>query len=925
MSDRRYERIWREAEKELVQVVKDDKEYVDEDVIEDRQRAYRDASLNYIRYSMCANKLNICLDQMVHVDKRATIRTLLEATLSRLLQVKRELVNQDVSDFNYIDGALVDLKLTPYDVEIQVPRFYRRERAAKIQQVNTDIDRILEELATPSPTEDAEEGETPKEVDDKDEGKEKEEPMNKPGPNPKWPSLFKKVELTESEKIFKATILLIQRHERARVARLNTHKLKEKQRIQHEIAWQIFKPIPEDVQERSVILIQRFWRGYALRHKQLHHLTEGRLLMGELTPSWRPHDEEDYAREVEEERYLKTLAADEEHARDMVVLKEKVLRGDQDVKDAIADHLRWYIEDWYRKIGELPEFPEPTLVPEPEELLGFPKDTPSEFIKRLETKVTAVPTSKILVPGLPPGMIGGSAIIVANFWIAPALYELAHTAARLAKGKGGNKNQKKEKLNKQQLKELKEEEKEKKRLQKEAEQKELEEKLKRGAVPTPTDLLEPFDRHLIESSFKWKDYEDLEWNPTQRHRQDLPHISMTHERHLELREVVDELMRLEIEKLQAALDRDRGKKTKGDKKKKKRPRGKKGKKDPTADRTTESLFKELVENGIIKKTQDVSIDTFFCQPSWNSYDLRRDPWWQNPPPNLWDVKQVVKEYCILPLGSATVHRSAPLVRSVLLAGYPDCGKRTLVDAVVAETGSVLFDLSPTNTAGKYPGKKGLNMLVHLVTKMSRILQPSVIFLDGGEKPFYKKVPKTEKDDNPKLLKKQLPKMVKAVTPDDQVLFLATAENPWMGQANSLVKTYNKIIPMLPPDQSISAAYWHSQLMKYHGVERDFLYSPLAWCAQGYPLPTITQVLQEVLTAERVIALRNRPLDPQELLDVLLKIPPISEEQTKKLLEWYESTYPLAKTRAEKTKADAEFRERLAAIEAKKNEQKKKKK
>lgn len=38
------------------------------------------------------------------------------------------------------------MRLTPYDVELQVPRFYRRERESKIRQVNEDIDRILDEL-----------------------------------------------------------------------------------------------------------------------------------------------------------------------------------------------------------------------------------------------------------------------------------------------------------------------------------------------------------------------------------------------------------------------------------------------------------------------------------------------------------------------------------------------------------------------------------------------------------------------------------------------------------------------------------------------------------------------------------------------------------------------------------------------------------
>jgi hypothetical protein len=43
----------------------------------------------------------------------------------------------------------------------------------------------------------------------------------------------------------------------------------------------------------------------------------------------------------------------------------------------------------------------------------------------------------------------------------------------------------------------------------------------------------------------------------------------------------------------------------------------------------------------------------------------------------------------------------------------------------------------------------------------------VIYIDGGEKPFLKKVPKTDKTD-PKRLKKDLPKIVKSITQDDQV-------------------------------------------------------------------------------------------------------------------------------------------------------------
>ncbi len=38
-------------------------------------------------------------------------------------------------------------------------------------------------------------------------------------------------------------------------------------------------------------------------------------------------------------------------------------------------------------------------------------------------------------------------------------------------------------------------------------------------------------------------------------------------------------------------------------------------------------------------------------------------------------------------------------------------------AVCTELNATLFDLTATNIVGKYPGKSGLNMLVHLVSKV----------------------------------------------------------------------------------------------------------------------------------------------------------------------------------------------------------------
>lgn len=85
------------------------------------------------------------------------------------------------------------------------------------------------------------------------------------------------------------------------------------------------------------------------------------------------------------------------------------------------------------------------------------------------------------------------------------------------------------------------------------------------------------------------------------------------------------------------------------------------------------------------------------------------------------------------------------------------------------------------------------MLVHKVSKMSRILQPSIIFFDGAEKPFYKKVPKNEKDLEPKRLGGSILKgLVKPIQPPDRVLVLGITSQPWAAKAKGLSKAFEKV-------------------------------------------------------------------------------------------------------------------------------------
>lgn len=118
--------------------------------------------------------------------------------------------------------------------------------------------------------------------------------------------------------------------------------------------------------------------------------------------------------------------------------------------------------------------------------------------------------------------------------------------------------------------------------------------------------------------------------------------------------------------LQTALDKDRAAKGKKVKKggKKARRTGKKGKKkkekDLTPDRTTESLFEELVVNGILVKYPEFNMKSYLGDRAYSA----RAP--TNPAPG--DIRQVIKEYCILPLGSQIIRNFAPCIKSILIAG-----------------------------------------------------------------------------------------------------------------------------------------------------------------------------------------------------------------------------------------------------------------
>lgn len=146
MSHITYNNLWTEAQKTINEASQFDTVLHAAPQEKDKQVAHTLVSELYVKYITSVNKLDQCYDQIIHPQKRLVIRKLLDACIGRVLELKHELVNLDLSEFSYYDDVLLKLNLSPMEAEITVPNYYRREREEEIQKRNRTMDNILKKL-----------------------------------------------------------------------------------------------------------------------------------------------------------------------------------------------------------------------------------------------------------------------------------------------------------------------------------------------------------------------------------------------------------------------------------------------------------------------------------------------------------------------------------------------------------------------------------------------------------------------------------------------------------------------------------------------------------------------------------------------------------------------------------------------------------
>ncbi len=332
------------------------------------------------------------------------------------------------------------------------------------------------------------------------------------------------------------------------------------------------------------------------------------------------------------------------------------------------------------------------------------------------------------------------------------------------------------------------------------------------------------------------------------------------------------------------------------KKGKKEKKGKK-KKDPTADRSIESLFAELVSNGILVPCPHVHVRDYLGSTSFMQATLEKAN--VIPDPSMSQIRQALTEYAVLPLGSQYIHERAPYVKSVLLYGAEKTGKTLLTHAVANLSGANLFNLSPRNTDGKYPGKN-VNMMMHMVFKVARTMAPSVIYIDEAEKVFLsdkKKLKEFQSQEFYSRIKKELLKECKGMGPGERVMIIGNSREPFLctkKDEKGLISFWTKHIFLPPPDYASRKVIWPGLFERHGGkLHNNFDLSTLCHITEGYTSGHMDMVVHSMLTKRRLDRLKHTPIDIPEIIQWLCKVEPMSKEQDELLRKWMDKTPAMA--------------------------------
>ncbi|XP_066045406.1 dynein regulatory complex protein 11 [Chamaea fasciata] len=780
LSNSAYIKMWADTQRELdTMLQREREEFLQPE--EDSEKVMKMLATAYIQYLEIFRNLEAAHAHLIHQQKRAAVRQVLDGVIGRLLEIKREMVALEKSECHHMDGILMDLKRIPEDIEIPIPKYFIKDNLRVLQEREEYLHEILLNA-----------------------GLLKQEPVTA---------------MTLEEGIKVIQVAERARQGRARAAFMKRIYLEEKRQSKKED--QETGKNPDD----AATCIQKVWRGYSQRKRTEKLREEEMIFLGMSLP---PDLEA-----MSCFQKANVLQGEVQKREDVSFIQELRTTEGPHIKETLQDQITQCFLECRHVTGRFPDYP--------------------------------------------PEKTGGSKAIFIEKHPKQVAEELA--AKKEAKKQDKEKNGKKQEKAK-----MKKPEKDGKQV------------VDLGWKMGPSNFLSILEEGSSQYQVFWEK-RDNRSDFLQDHDPELIKGGEREEVEEEIRVQVDEVMQEKLLNIKKALDGETGPQGKAKK-------GEKGSKTPgkkkiselerdlTPDRTIDSLYQELAEEGLLIEVEHVHLSDYIgyynCLRS-----IPRETGAQ-PVPSIPEVRQLVALYGILPLGSQTVHENAPLVKSLLLAGPAGVGKKMLVHAICAETGANLFNLTPSNLAGKYPGREGLMMILHIILKVGRELQPSVVWIRDSEKMYSKGPSKGEEEMNFRRLAKLLPQFLKALKPKDRVLLVGTTRRPFDANLGPFCKAYQKIILIPKPDYLTRIALWKHYILQGGGALTKLVnLNCLAQVSDGFTQGHVVDVVHTVLTELRLLQMDRKPLRTAEFVTPLARHDPVYKEEEETFQAWYAKT-PMGK-------------------------------
>merc|ERR1712048_987502 len=323
MSHTSYNRQWEVAQAKLTDLLEIECPAEPPKPERDRIAAFQGLAVSYIKYIQIFRKLEECYDQIVHPQKRICIRHVLDGVMGRILEQKNNMVTLEFCEYHYFDDVLSDLKLTPADIEIPIPKYFLQENAKSFKEREKMMDAIITKVK----------------------------------PEKSTTSKQAKIEVRMSTD---EAIRLIQIHERARQGRLRAKFMKEI-RLQEERERQAAsKGVPTIDKDEAATQIQKIWKGYYQRKQTVIMRQEELEFIGMKPAQDTPYKETVMfvADRITDQRRATQLDNEREYRKTLVTVKEKLREVEgPEMREGMQDQIRqWFIES-RDATGKFPEFP----------------------------------------------------------------------------------------------------------------------------------------------------------------------------------------------------------------------------------------------------------------------------------------------------------------------------------------------------------------------------------------------------------------------------------------------------------------------------------------------------------------------------------------------------------------------------------------